>query len=155
MAHAIFLSIDGGKSIKGNTTVTKHKDKIEVQSFNYGVAHPYTGNESAGERSHSDVSVSKVSDTASAELLLACIQGTVFKEVKFEFYRDDRTTTEQAFSTLTLTNAVVTSFQTSGSVGDGSPGLNESLSFGFAQMHFEILKKSASDKYRTTDEKHT
>ena len=155
MAHAIFLSIDGGKSIKGNTTVTKHKDKIEVQSFSYGVTHPYTGNESAGERSHSDVNISKVSDTSSAELLLACIQGTVFKEIKFEFYRDDRTTTEQAFSTLTLTNAVVTSFQTGGAVGDGSSGLNETISFGFAQMHFEILKKSASDKYRTTDEKHT
>lgn len=155
MAHAIFLTIDGGKSIKGNTTVTKHKDKIEIQGFSYGVSHPYSGNESAGERAHSDISLVKTSDTASAELLLACIQGTLFKEVKIEFYRDDRTTTEQAFATLTLTNAVVTGFQTSGAAGDGSPGLNESLSFGFAQMHFEILKKSASDKYRTTDEKHT
>ncbi len=155
MAHAIFMIIDGGKSIKGSTTVTKNKDKIELTSFNYGVSHPYTGNESAGERTHSDVSISKVSDLSSAELLLACIQGTVFKEVKFEFYRDDRTTTEQAFATLTLTNAAVTSYQTSSSAGDGSSGLNESLSFGFSQMHFEILKKSASDKYRTTAEKNT
>jgi type VI secretion system Hcp family effector len=153
MAHAIFMSIDGGKSIKGSTTVTKHKDKIEVLGFNYGVSHPFTGNQSAGERTHSDISITKTSDTASAELLLACIQGTVFKEVKIEFYRDDRTTTEQAFATLTLTNAAVTSYQTSASVGDGSAGMNESMSIGFAQMHFEILKKSASDKYRTTVEK--
>jgi type VI secretion system secreted protein Hcp len=155
MAHAILMSIDGGKSIKGSTTITAQKDKIELLSFNYGVTHPYTGNESAGERTHSDISMTKVSDIASAEMLLACIQGTVFKEVKFEFFRDDRTTKEQAFATLTLTNAVVTSYQTSASAGDGSYGLNESLTMGFAQMHFEILKKSASDKYRTTAEKNT
>jgi type VI secretion system secreted protein Hcp len=146
MAHSIFCKIG---AIPGSGTVKDHKDEIEVLSFSYGVAHPFSQGKSAGERNHSDVSIMKQSDKASGPLMLHCINGKVIDEVVFTFYRDDRTSKEEAYVKITLKNAAVSSWSASASAGDGLPGLGENVSFTFEEIVFEGKEVgNASDSYR-------
>jgi type VI secretion system secreted protein Hcp len=146
MAHSIFCKVDG---IPGASTVEKHKDEIEVLTFQYGVTHPYSGGRSSGERQHSNVTIEKLSDKASGPLMLSCVNGTVLKQVQLNFYKEDRSGKEEVYATITLKNAAVASWTAEGKAGDGRPGFGETVAFTFEEIMIEGKDVgTASDSYR-------
>jgi len=76
MAVDMFLKLDG---IKGESKDAKHKDEIQISSFNWGLSNIGTGGvgggSGAGKVQVHDISVSKVLDKASCDLMLACCNG--------------------------------------------------------------------------------
>jgi type VI secretion system secreted protein Hcp len=113
MAVNMFLKLDG---VTGESTHKSHKDEIEVLSFSWGVSHPVpaTRNERRrpGRAQASDISFTMSVNKASPTLMLACATGRHLKqglfvietagEVPFAFYK------------VTVTDVIVTSYQTGG-----------------------------------------
>ncbi|MGI8742111.1 MAG: Hcp family type VI secretion system effector [Bryobacteraceae bacterium] len=90
MAFDTFVKIDG---IPGESTDDKHKDWIEVLSFNHGVTQPSSatassaGGGTAERTEHQDFSITKFVDKASPKLYESCSSGKHIKEVTIEMCR--------------------------------------------------------------------
>src|SRR4030042_5438875 len=83
MAFDAFLKIDG---IKGESTDSKHKGEIQLQSFGWGVSNSAgglsaAGGRGAGKASPSSFAIMKKQDVASASLFQACATGLHSKEM--------------------------------------------------------------------------
>jgi type VI secretion system secreted protein Hcp len=78
MAVDMFLKLDG---IAGESTDSVHKDEIEIFSFSWGVSNPTTvggtGGSGAGKASFHDISVTKLFDKASPQLMIHSASGKV------------------------------------------------------------------------------
>jgi|SRR6478735_11538610 type VI secretion system secreted protein Hcp len=114
MAVNMFLKLDG---VAGESTHKGHKDEIEVLSFSWGVAHPVPvtrGNERrrAGRAQASDITFMMAVGKASPTLMLACATGRHLKEGLFVIEKAGET--PFAFYKLTVTDILVSSYQTSG-----------------------------------------
>jgi type VI secretion system Hcp family effector len=152
MSYGIFVTVPG---VPGVTTVKDQKDKIEALTFDYGVTHPHQLGLSSGERVHSDVTITKSSDKASALLMLACAMGKHYESVKFEFYRVDRGAAQQLFATITIKNAIVSSWRVNGNGRSPSPELEETVSFAFQEIEMTVHGSQASDSFRVNPGAHS
>lgn len=125
-----YLKIDG---IPGEATDKTHPEAIEVNSWSLGASNPTrvggAGGGSAGKVSFSDLSVMIDQSKASPLLLLATASGKHIKSVVLTGRRsggDNR----QDYLVITLTDVLVSSFQTSAS----SETPMESVSLAFAKI---------------------
>jgi type VI secretion system secreted protein Hcp len=91
MAADNFLKIDG---ISGESTDDKHKDWIEVLSYNFGVsqaasaaAHSAAVSAASQRADFQDLSIVKLMDKSSPLIFKACTKGDPIKEVKLELCR--------------------------------------------------------------------
>src|SRR5512140_1419124 len=126
-----FLKIDG---IEGESQDSKHKGEIEVESFSWGVTNSAVatagGGAAAGRAQFSGFNFMQVLTKASPSLFLKCVSGQHIKmavlvarkagEVPFEFLK------------LTLSDVLVSSYQTSGS----SETPQDSVSLNFAKIEY-------------------
>lgn len=133
MAADNFLQIDG---IKGESTDEKHKEWIEILSYNFGVsqmasaASPSATSASAGHRADfQDLSIVKMMDKASPMLVKACAKGDPIKEVKLELCR--ATGNKSVYMEYKLTKVIVSSVSVGG--GGGSEP-TESVTFNFGKI---------------------
>jgi type VI secretion system secreted protein Hcp len=81
----------------------------------------------------SDFSVMKVMDKASPNLALACCDGRHIKEVKVELC--EASGDKHTYAVITMENAIISSFQPSGSTGSDKPA--EGLTFNFGKIKWE------------------
>lgn len=85
-----FIKID---QIPGESTDEKHKDEIEVLSYQFGMEHGDAGSSStggartAGRVRHKPFQFTKVIDKASAKLLEKCCNGTHIPKAVFTAHR--------------------------------------------------------------------
>jgi type VI secretion system secreted protein Hcp len=85
-----YLQIDG---IKGESTEDKHKDWIEVLSYNHQIkqrtssTRSSAGGATTGASEHGDVYIGKYVDASSPKLYEACSTGKHFKKAAIEFMR--------------------------------------------------------------------
>src|ERR1700739_1966678 len=90
MAFDAFLKIDG---IPGESTDDKHKDWIEVLSYNHGITQPVSGTTSSAggatspRTQHQDFVIAKYVDKASPKLYESCSTGQHIKTVSLELCR--------------------------------------------------------------------
>jgi type VI secretion system secreted protein Hcp len=90
MPFDTFIKIDG---IPGESTDTKHKDWIEIDSFSWGISQHSAGSESSGgARSsqrvdHQDFSLVHTIDKSSPMLFAKCCSGEHIKNAKIELCR--------------------------------------------------------------------
>lgn len=152
MSYGIFVTVPGAPGV---TTVKDQKDKIEALTFDYGVTHPHQLGLSSGERVHSDITITKYSDKASALLMMACAQGTHYAEIKFEFFRVDRGTAQQLFATVIIKNAIVSTWRVNGNGKSASPELEETVSFAFQEINMTVHGSQASDAFRVNPTQHS
>jgi len=137
MAFDAFLKIS---TIPGESTDDKHKDWIEVLSYHCGVSQPASGSASTGggrsaERcNHSDFSVVKVLDKATAKLFLACCKGEHIKEVKLELCR--AAGDKQKYMEYKLSDVIVSSVRPGGSAQGGETLPLEEVSFNFGKIEW-------------------
>jgi type VI secretion system secreted protein Hcp len=131
MASHVFVIIDG---IDGQSTF---KDKaIDILSFSWGAANSPAsqmgGSElRAGRVSFSDLSIMKLADKASLDLMQSCATGKLLS--KLTLYVDKPMGDKQEdYFKLTLENVLVTSYQ----VSSGMQEPSESVSFAFNKVTY-------------------
>jgi type VI secretion system secreted protein Hcp len=133
MAVDMFLKLDG---IKGESKDDKHKDEIHIESFSWGVAQTGTmstgGGGGAGKVSVHDITVSKVLDKSTPELMLACCNGKHIPTGLLSVRKAGETPLE--YLKIKLTDILISSVQNAGTGGHDS--MTESLSLNFAK--FEV-----------------
>jgi type VI secretion system secreted protein Hcp len=134
MAFDAFLKIDG---IKGESTDDKHKDEIEIESFSWGATQSGTlafgGGGGAGKVQFSGFNFTTKMTKASPMLFLKCATGEHIKEAILSGRKAGGT--QQDFLKITLSDVLVSSYQTGGSGGSDLP--MEQVSINFAKIEFE------------------
>ena len=115
MAVDMYLNIDG---VKGETTDDKHKDWIEVVSYNHGMAMPVSstkssaGGASSGRTQHGDFVIAKYIDLASPKLYEAVSSGKHFGKATFEMCRAGGS--QLPFLTITMEDVMISNVQQNG-----------------------------------------
>ena len=128
-----FLKIDG---IPGESTDDKHKDWIEVLSYNWGVSQMASAasvsatSASASQRADfQDLSIVKLMDKSSPMLMKACAKGDPIKEVKLELCR--ATGAKEVYMEYKLEQVIISSV----SIGGGTGGeATESVAFNYGRI---------------------
>jgi len=130
----IYMKIEG---IDGDVHAEGHENWHEIFSFSWGesqsASNSQGGGGGAGRVSMSDLTVMKMSGKGSPLLMFACASGKLLPAVQMEMVR----TTEGQGLILqrwTLTNAMITSFQVSGSGGEVP---TESISLNYTKIKYE------------------
>jgi type VI secretion system secreted protein Hcp len=144
MAVDIFLKIDG---IPGESTDAKHKDEIEVLSYNWGESQPAPPSTSSGtgggkvimQEFHFAMRVNK----ASPKLFLACANASRIKNAILSVRRSGGGAPE--FLKWTLSDISVASYQTAGDVPAGNSPIDQ-VNFRFIkiEMEYRLVKPDGS-----------
>src|SRR5215510_11910434 len=130
-----FLKIDG---IEGESTDKSHKNSNQVESFSFGESQ--TGSAShgigggAGEVQMQDFHFVKKLDRASPSLFLACATGQHIK--KAELFCRKAGGKQEEFLKVTLSDLIVSSYQTGGSGGSDLIPLDQ-ISVNFSKLEME------------------
>ncbi|RLC30664.1 MAG: Hcp1 family type VI secretion system effector [Deltaproteobacteria bacterium] len=138
MAADNFLQIEG---IKGESTDDKHKDWIEILSYNFGVSQAASLAErsatrgAAGQRADfQDFSIVKLMDKSSPMLFKACAKGDPIKNVKIELCRAGGD--KHVYMTYEMEDVIISSVSTSG--GEGGEA-RESVTFNFGKIKLNYV----------------
>ena len=134
-----YLKIDG---IDGESADHKHKGEIDIESFSWGASqtgsHSGGGGGGAGKVSMQDLHfVMKVSK-ASPKLMLACASGQHIKKATLVCRKAGKD--QQEFLKLSLTDLLVSSYQTGGS-GHSDVVPTEQISLNFAKIEVEYKEQ--------------
>ncbi|MCI0558440.1 MAG: type VI secretion system tube protein Hcp [Nitrososphaera sp.] len=127
-----FLKIEG---IDGESTDDKHPGWIEIQSWSWGESNRLTSffrsSSSIGKVNMQDFHFTMKVNKASPKLMLACATGEHFKMMTLVAVKgEDR----QEFLTFTLTDTLISSYQTSGMQGDVP---SEHITVNFSKIEYE------------------
>lgn len=131
MAFDAFIKIDG---IPGECTDDKHKDWIEITSFNWDLTQPASatasnaGGSSAERVNISPIQIAHLFDKASPKLYEACCKGTHIKEATIHLNRAGGN--KMLYGEILLKQVLVSSVNVSGSHGSDFPTEQVTLSAG-------------------------
>lgn len=128
MAFSGYLAIE---DIPGESKRSGHEDEIVISTYSWGASRSAFRN-SGGQRESGlaeiqAMSLSKDFDASSPYLTLACIKAKNLGEVVLTL-RKDQGDEHSDYLTITMTNTIVESYQTSGG-GGGNPVDSLTLSF--------------------------
>jgi type VI secretion system secreted protein Hcp len=140
-ASDYFLKLD---KIEGESGDAAHKNEIQVESFSWGVSQAGSfdagGGGGSGRASFQDFHfVMKVSK-ASPKLMLACATGDHIGSAKLTCRKAGGE--QHEYLTITMTDIMVTSFQTGGSGGSDVIPM-EQISLGYSKVEFEYKDQKA------------
>ena len=130
MAVDMFLKIQG---IPGESSDSKHKDEIDILSFQWGVSQVGAEFGGAGKVSVQDFSFTHVLDKASPKLFLACVTGEHIKEAMLTVRKAVADRDQLEYLKYGLSDILVTKVEQAGS---SDPPM-ESVSLNF--IKFEIM----------------
>jgi type VI secretion system secreted protein Hcp len=138
-----FLKIDG---IAGESLDAKHKGEIQPQSFSWGEAQqqgPATASGAgAGKVQFHDLHFVMRTNKASPQLLLACASGQHLKSAVLTARKTGKA--PQEFLVITLTNVLVSSYETGATPVQPYPVDQVSLSFGQIKVEYRAQKPDGS-----------
>lgn len=136
-----FLKLDG---IKGESHDTKHKDEIDLESWSWGESqsgtHSGGGGGGAGKVSMQDFQFVMKINKASPKLLKACATGEHIKSGILTCRKAGKE--QQEFLKITLSDVLVSSFQTGGS-GSGSIVPVDQIALNYAKIEYEYKEQKA------------
>lgn len=130
MPFDAYLKIEG---MDGEATDEGHEKWIELLSYSHGVQQEGTstsagGAHTSGRVDHGDIVVSKLADTSSPELLLACCNGKSHGTATIEFCRAGEA--KVTFMKVELTDVVIGSVRPYAAGGADFPGEDVTLKYG-------------------------
>jgi type VI secretion system secreted protein Hcp len=141
-AFDYFLRVDG---IQGESADAKHKGEIDVLSWSWGETQatgPPSSGGGAGKVEMSDLTVVTHVSKASPHLLLACATGKHFKSAVLTGRKAGKGQAE--FLTFSLSDVLVSSYQTGGSASVEPPTDSVSLNFAKVQVEYKEQKADGS-----------
>jgi type VI secretion system secreted protein Hcp len=125
-----FLKLDG---IAGESRDAQHKGEIDLESFAWGeVREPGGGGGGTGKVQIEDLHVAMKLSKASPLLMLACASGQHIKSAVLTARRAVKTQVE--FLVIKLSDVLVSSYQTSGSVSNEP---TDQVAFNFAKIEVD------------------
>ena len=131
MAMDMFVKIG---ALKGEAQDSKHKDEIDVLSWNWGMSNSGSahqgGGAGAGKVSVQDLSFTKYLDKSSPDLMLACCNGKHFPKATLTVRKAGENPLE--YLLVTVEELIVTSVSTGGSGGEDR--LTENVTLNFARV---------------------
>ena len=135
-----FLKIEG---IDGESQDSKHKGEIDIESWSWGEtqggSHGMGGGGGAGKVQMHDLSIVKRIDKSSPKLLLACANGEHIKKAVLVARKAGKD--QQEYFKMTLSDLLVSSFQTSGHGGsDVHPTDQVTLNFAKIEVAYKEQK---------------
>jgi len=135
MAVDYFLDLKG---IKGESQDDKYKGWIDIYSWSFGATQSGSGGHvgggsGAGKVNMHDITVSKRTDTSSADLFLKTCNGKHYDEATIVSRKAGEKPLE--FLKIKMTQVLVTSYQLGGSHGDDTP--TESITLNFAKINYD------------------
>jgi len=134
MAMDQFLKID---DIEGESVDAKHAKSIDVLAWSWGMSQSGTthmgGGGGSGKVNVQDMSFTKYVDKSSTNLMMACCDGTHFKEALLTVRKAGKTPLE--YVKITMKEVIVSSVSTGGSGGEDR--LTENVSLNFAEVKVE------------------
>jgi len=141
MAFDAFLNFDG---IKGESQDDKHKDWIEIQSFNWELTQPATGPGGGGgtsaKPSITEITVTKKIDVASPQLMRSCATGQHIKTAILSCRTSD---TNQDFLKITFQNILISGFVQGGHAGsEQETAPTEQISLNFSKLQLSYTPAS-------------
>jgi type VI secretion system secreted protein Hcp len=137
MAIDYFLKID---SIPGESLDAKHKGEIDVQAWSWGETNPVPpsapgGGGGAGKVQMQDFNFTARMSKASPNLMLACASGKHFKSAVLTARKAGKPQAE--FLTFSLSDVLVSAYQTGGAEGEVVPMDSVSLNFSKIQVEYK------------------
>jgi type VI secretion system secreted protein Hcp len=136
MAVDMFLKIT---DIKGESKDKTHKDEIEIESFSWGAtqlgASSHGGGAGAGKVSMNDFHFVMRNNSASPHLFLHCADGKHLKEAKLTCRKAGGT--QQNFLVVTMSDVLISSYQTGGSNGGEVP--MDQISLNYSKIEIDAL----------------
>jgi type VI secretion system secreted protein Hcp len=137
MAIDYFLKIDG---VSGESVDSKHKGEIDVESWSWGESNPTQpggggGGGGSGKVQIQDLVFTTRFSKASPQLILACASGKHFKSAVLTARKAGKG--QQEFLTFSLSDVLVSTYQTGGAGGDVLPGDAVSLNFAKIQVEYK------------------
>lgn len=142
MPSDYFLKLD--PKVEGESTDSKHKGEIELESFSYAVTNQSStlqgGGGGAGKSSPGELVVTKRNDKSTPRLHQAVAMGDHFKTAILTVRKAGGG--QQEYLTVTLNDVYISHFSISGANGAGLP--MESISFNYSKMVQEY-KEQKSD----------
>jgi type VI secretion system secreted protein Hcp len=137
MAIDYFLKID---SIPGESLDAKHKGEIDVQAWSWGETNPVPPSApgsggGAGKVQMQDFNFSARMSKASPNLMLACASGKHFKSAVLTARKAGKPQAE--FLTFSLSDVLVSAYQTGGAEGEVVPMDSVSLNFSKIQVEYK------------------
>jgi type VI secretion system secreted protein Hcp len=140
MAIEYHLKLNGAP---GESLSAKHKDEIEVHSFNWGASNAtsVTGSGlSAGKVVWSDLSITKPVDKASAKILELCNTGKHIDKGVLTCSKSTGDKSPEDFLTIELNEIHISSVQHGGSAGQDIGTESVTLAFGKMSFDYKIQK---------------
>ena len=132
-----FLKVEG---IEGESADAKHKNEIDVLSWSMGATNAGTwatgGGGGAGKVAMQDFHFTMHHSKASPKLLLACSSGQHISKATLVCRKAGEE--QQEYLTITLSDVLVSSFQTGGSAGDIIPVDQVSLNFAKIEKDYKV-----------------
>jgi type VI secretion system secreted protein Hcp len=134
MAVDFTLKIDG---IDGESMIQDHTDEIDILSFSWGAtqmgAFGTGGGGGAGKVNIQDISFTKFVDKASAPLFGHCCNGKHIPEATLSLRKAGENPLD--YLTITMSDLLVSSWQTGGS--NGTDVITETISLNFGKVKFK------------------
>jgi type VI secretion system secreted protein Hcp len=141
MAVDMFLKID---DIVGESKDDKHKDAIEVLAWNWGVTQSGTahmgGGAGAGKVNVHDLTIQKLVDKASPNLLRFCCSGKHLKQAVLTTRKAGGDAAVE-YVKITMSDLIITAVNVNGS---GGVLLSESVTLNFGKVKFEYAPQHAT-----------
>jgi type VI secretion system secreted protein Hcp len=143
---AIYVKYDG---IDGEATHETHKKWLDAGSLQFGVGRSIstpagsTANREASEPMVSEVTISKLMDSASPKLFTESCTGAVGKKVQIHLVSTG--SPGNTYIEYTLTNALISSY----SVSSGGDRPSESVSISFTKLEYKFIPYDDKNKAGT------
>ena len=144
MAVDAFLKLDG---IDGESTDSAHQGEIDVLSWSWGASATGSfgmgGGGASGKASFADMSIAKLYDKASPNLMKKLADGTHISEATL-FARKAGGSSAIEFLKIKLKDVIITSVSLGGSGGDDRYVENVSLAFAEFEVAYQAQKNDGS-----------
>jgi type VI secretion system secreted protein Hcp len=146
MAFDGFLKIDG---IPGESTDDKHKDWIEILSYNWGVSQPSSATASSAgggttERADfHDLAITKLVDKASPKLFELCASGKHIPTVTLELCRAGGD--KLKYLELKLEQVIISGCSHGAATGGSDPFPTENITFNYGKNKVTYTQQKRAD----------
>lgn len=131
-----FLKIEG---IEGDATAPGSEGAIQIESWSWGVSQSGSaqaggGGGGAGKVSMQDFHFTMKANKASPKLFLGCATGQHIKKAVLTARKAGGT--QEEYLVLTMSDVLISSYETGGSSGEGAP--TDQVSLNFAKIEYKV-----------------